>query len=98
MRWKKYTCLLLLFTHIDIAMDCPPDIIEQTQNLLFSVITSIIQSKDRIKEKRKALVAAEKEVFECRKALKKELLMLKRAETHMLELEDELRILDVMKT
>ncbi|QNP95958.1 Hypothetical protein YALI2_B00263g [Yarrowia lipolytica] len=79
-------------------MDCPPDIIEQTQNLLFSVITSIIQSKDRIKEKRKALVAAEKEVFECRKALKKELLMLKRAETHMLELEDELRILDVMKT
>lgn len=83
-------------------MDCrsqnPPSytFIEQTQNLLFSVLKSIIQSKDRLKEKRKALMAAEKVVFECRKALKSELAMLKRFETHMKELEDELRVMEMV--
>lgn len=79
-----------------LSQNPPTNIIEQTQNLLFSVLTSIIQSKDRLKEKRKALVAAEKVVFECRQELKKELAMLKRFETHMHELEEELRVMDMV--
>ncbi|KAG5365387.1 hypothetical protein CJU90_4465 [Yarrowia sp. C11] len=79
-------------------MNCQPNILEQTRNLLFAVLKNITATKDRVKEKRKALVEAERLVFECRQALKKELFLLKKSEKHMLELEDELRVMDVVES
>lgn len=73
-----------------------PNLVTQTQNLLFSVLNNIIRSKDRIREKRKALQAAEKVVFQCRQELKRELMGLQRAEEHMRELEEELRVMEMV--